>query len=86
MHDAKVHEFLGHSPQLPPSIPYNSLAFSDFVKKLEEKKPVIVCGDMNCARHPIDIHSPKTNLRSAGFTQARWGNVFLRQFLLEINA
>lgn len=29
---------------------------------------VIVCGDLNVARTPIDIHSPKTNLKSAGFT------------------
>lgn len=48
---------------------YPLAAFSAFIKQLEKKKPVIVCGDMNCARHPIDIHSPKTNLRSAGFTQ-----------------
>ncbi|KAL6779980.1 hypothetical protein ACKKBG_A14550 [Auxenochlorella protothecoides x Auxenochlorella symbiontica] len=44
-------------------------AFSSFIKKLEARKPVVVCGDLNCARQSIDIHSPKTNLRSAGFTQ-----------------
>ena len=42
--------------------------FWKFVGKLEKKKPVIVCGDLNCARYEIDLHSPKTNLRSAGFT------------------
>ena len=42
--------------------------FRKFVKKLNTKKPVIVCGDLNCAHQEIDIHSPKTNLKSAGFT------------------
>ncbi len=32
-------------------------------------KPVVVAGDLNCAHQPIDIHDPKRNLRSAGFTQ-----------------
>ncbi|GBF99865.1 hypothetical protein Rsub_12505 [Raphidocelis subcapitata] len=46
------------------------VAFSDYVKGLEARgKPVIVAGDLNCAHHPIDIHNPKGNLRSAGFTQ-----------------
>ena len=42
--------------------------FWKFIKNLENNKPVIVCGDLNCARYDIDIHSPKTNLKSAGFT------------------
>jgi exodeoxyribonuclease III len=42
--------------------------FSRHVKSLEEKKPVILTGDMNCAAEAIDIHSPKTNLKSAGYT------------------
>ena len=42
--------------------------FKKFIKKLNLKKPVIVCGDLNCAYQEIDIHSPKTNTRSAGFT------------------
>lgn len=42
--------------------------FWKFIKNLESTKPVVVCGDLNCARYEIDIHSPKTNLRSAGFT------------------
>ena len=35
---------------------------------MQKEKPVILCGDINVARYEIDIHSPKTNLRSAGFT------------------
>ncbi|GIL73256.1 hypothetical protein Vretimale_4856 [Volvox reticuliferus] len=44
-------------------------AFAKYIKGLEARgKPVIVTGDLNCAHHEIDIHAPKTNLRSAGFT------------------
>ena len=39
-----------------------------YMKKLEEKKPVIYCGDLNVAHEEIDIKNPKTNHRSAGFT------------------
>jgi hypothetical protein len=42
-------------------------------QRLQERKPVVVTGDLNVAHMPIDIHSPKTNLRSAGFTQVQWG-------------
>ncbi len=39
-----------------------------YLKKLEEKKPVIYCGDLNVAHEEIDIKNPKTNHFSAGFT------------------
>lgn len=42
--------------------------FKKHLKKLEEKKPVIVCGDLNVAHQEIDIKNPKSNRRSAGFT------------------
>ena len=42
--------------------------FRKFIKKLNIKKQVIVCGDLNCAYQEIDIHSPNTNRKSAGFT------------------
>ncbi len=38
------------------------------VKKLEEEKPVIICGDFNAAHTEQDIARPKTNHHSAGFT------------------
>jgi len=38
------------------------------IKELEKVKPVIYTGDLNVAQSELDIHSPKTNLRSAGFT------------------
>ena len=43
-------------------------AFRKFLEKLQKKKPIVVTGDLNCAHKEIDIHSPKTNLKSAGFT------------------
>ena len=42
--------------------------FRAYLKKLEEKKPVIVCGDLNVAHKEIDLKSPKTNRKNAGFT------------------
>lgn len=44
-------------------------AFRDYLKALDEKKPVIVCGDLNVAHKEIDLKNPKTNLRNAGFTE-----------------
>lgn len=43
-------------------------AFKDYLKKLDEKKPVIVCGDLNVAHKEIDLKNPKTNKKNAGFT------------------
>lgn len=42
--------------------------FLAFMKKLDEKKPVIWCGDLNVAHEEIDIKNPKTNRHNAGFT------------------
>lgn len=42
--------------------------FRNFLKALDKKKPVIVCGDLNVAHEEIDIKNPKTNRRNAGFT------------------
>ncbi len=44
-------------------------AFRAYLLALDEKKPVIVCGDMNVAHKEIDLKNPKTNTRNAGFTQ-----------------
>ena len=43
-------------------------AFRDYLKGLDSRKPVIVCGDMNVAHKEIDLKNPKTNRRNAGFT------------------
>ena len=42
--------------------------FKKYVKKLEKKKPVIICGDMNVAHEEIDIKNAKANRGNAGFT------------------
>lgn len=42
--------------------------FQAYLHKLDESKPVIVCGDMNVAHEEIDIKNPKTNHKNAGFT------------------
>lgn len=44
------------------------IAFTEYLDKLRKEKPVVVTGDMNCAREPIDIHNARNNLKSAGFT------------------
>ena len=42
--------------------------FLDYLKALDAKKPVILCGDLNVAKEEIDLKNPKTNRRNAGFT------------------
>ena len=42
--------------------------FREYLKKLDEIKPVIVCGDLNVAHKEIDLKNPKTNRKNAGFT------------------
>ena len=42
--------------------------FRAYLLKLDAKKPVIVCGDLNVAHEEIDLKNPKTNRRNAGFT------------------
>lgn len=42
--------------------------FLKYIKKLEEKKPVIICGDFNVAHTEIDIKNAKANIGNAGFT------------------
>ena len=42
--------------------------FLSYIKKLEETKPVIYCGDLNVAHEEIDLKNPKTNRKNAGFT------------------
>lgn len=44
-----------------------------YLKKLDEKKPVIVCGDLNVAHKEIDLKNPKTNRNNAGFSDQERG-------------
>ena len=43
-------------------------AFLKYLKKLEKRKPVVFCGDLNVAHTELDLTNPKTNRRNAGFT------------------
>lgn len=43
-------------------------AIRGYLMKLDEKKPVIFCGDLNVAHEEIDLKNPKTNRKNAGFT------------------
>ncbi|MGI6057171.1 MAG: exodeoxyribonuclease III [Bilifractor sp.] len=49
--------------------------FRAYLHSLAEKKPVIVCGDLNVAHEEIDIKNPKTNRRNAGFTDEERGKM-----------
>ncbi len=42
--------------------------FRGYIKDLDNKKPVILCGDLNVAHKEIDLKNPKTNTKNAGFT------------------
>ena len=48
-------------------------AFRDYLSGLDEKKPVILCGDLNVAHKEIDLKNPKTNRKNAGFTDEERG-------------
>lgn len=50
-------------------------AFRNYLKQLDLKKPVILCGDLNVAHKEIDLKNPKTNTRNAGFTDEERGKM-----------
>ena len=59
-------------------------AFLGYIKSLDEKKPVIFCGDLNVAHQEIDLKNPKTNHKNAGFTdeeRERFGIVLENGFV-----
>ena len=47
--------------------------FRNYLNRLDEVKPVILCGDLNVAHKEIDLKNPSTNRRSAGFTDEERG-------------
>lgn len=53
---------------LDKRLEWNEL-FKKYIKDLDNKKPVILCGDMNVAHNEIDLTNPKSNKKNAGFTQ-----------------
>ncbi len=50
-------------------------AFREYVHTLDQKKPVVICGDLNVAHNEIDLKNPKTNRKSAGFTDEERGKM-----------
>ena len=48
-------------------------AFADYLKSLDAKKPVIVCGDLNVAHNEIDLKNPSSNRGNAGFSDEERG-------------
>lgn len=50
-------------------------AFREYLKELDKKKPVILCGDLNVAHTEIDLKNPKTNHKNAGFTDEERGKM-----------
>jgi exodeoxyribonuclease-3 len=66
-----VNVYVPNSQEELKRLPYRMTwdeAFRDYLKKLDEKKPVVVCGDFNVAHQEIDIKNPAANRRNAGFT------------------
>ena len=49
--------------------------FLAYIKSLDEKKPVIYCGDLNVAHKEIDLKNPKTNRKNPGFTDEERGKM-----------
>lgn len=49
--------------------------FREYLIKLDEKKPVVLCGDLNVAHNEIDLKNPKTNRKNAGFTDEERGKI-----------
>ena len=49
--------------------------FRKYLKELDAKKPVIICGDLNVAHNEIDLKNPKSNRKNAGFTDEERGKI-----------
>ncbi len=50
-------------------------AFREYLKNLDNQKPIILCGDLNVAHQEIDLKNPKTNQKNAGFTKEERGKM-----------
>lgn len=67
-----VNVYVPNSKRKLERLPYRQkewdVDFLKHLKKLEKKKPVIFCGDLNVAHQEIDLTNPKSNKRNHGFT------------------
>lgn len=73
-----VTEYVPNSKQQLERLDYRMTwenAFLSYVKKLEETKPVIFCGDLNVAHQEIDLKNPASNHHNAGFTDEERGKM-----------
>ncbi|GFH06745.1 DNA-(apurinic or apyrimidinic site) lyase [Haematococcus lacustris] len=68
-HDQEGRLLLTEYPALSVVNTYVPNSSAELKRLGYREKAVVVAGDLNCAHQEIDIHNPKTNLRSAGFTQ-----------------
>ncbi len=50
-------------------------AFRDYLLRLDEKKPIILCGDLNVAHNEIDLKNPASNHKNAGFSDEERGKM-----------
>jgi exodeoxyribonuclease-3 len=67
-----VNVYVPNSKRELERLPYRQQWDADFLaylKKLERKKPVVFCGDLNVAHTEIDLANPKANVRNHGFTE-----------------
>ena len=55
--------------------------FRQYLKGLDAKKPVILCGDLNVAHEEIDLKNPKTNRQNAGFTDEQFTTLLNNGFI-----
>jgi len=58
-----------------------------FIKKMEKRKPVVICGDYNVAHNEIDLKNPKPNEGRAGFTdeEREWMTKFLSKGFVDVH-
>ena len=67
-----VHVYTPNSGETLARLKYRvdmwDVEFKKYLETLQKKKPIIVCGDLNVANEPIDIHDPIHNIKSAGYT------------------
>ncbi|MGH7198099.1 MAG: exodeoxyribonuclease III [Candidatus Omnitrophota bacterium] len=67
-----VNVYVPNSKRGLERLPYRTkewdVDFLKYLKKLEKKKPVVFCGDMNVAHKEVDLTNPKANVKNHGFT------------------
>lgn len=67
-----IHVYTPNSGELLARLKYRvdtwDFQFRKYIEKLQKHKPTIVCGDLNVANEPIDLHDPAHNTKTAGYT------------------